>query len=169
MKQILQEGLMRKLTILTILTLASASLAHAQGGAMGGGGMGMGMSMDDASFRPTIAMLTTMLQLTPEQIQKATPLRDSMLVNTRAARAEAQAARTSMQQARRAGVSNDSLTVLRQKFQGIMMGLMPARMQFHSQLRTLLTADQARTLDAHQQEMLGTMGQRMQGMQPTKP
>lgn len=160
---------MRRLTILTILTLASASLAHAQGGGGMGGGMGMGMSMDDANFRPTISMLTTMLHLTPEQIQKATPLRDSLLVTTRAARAEAQTARTGMQQARRAGVSTDSLNILRQKTQSIMMGMMPARMQFHNQLRTLLTPEQATILDAHQQDMLGTMGQRMQGTQPTKP
>lgn len=160
---------MQRLTVLTILTLASASLAQAQGGPGMGGGMGMGMPLDDANFRPTIPMLTTMLQLTPEQIQKATPLRDSLLVTTRAARAEAQAARANMQQARRAGVGADSLTILRQKMQGIMMGMMPARMQFHSQIRTLLTPEQARVLDAHQQEMLGTMGQRMQGLQPTSP
>jgi hypothetical protein len=170
LKETLQEDSMRRFTLVVALVLTSASSAQAQGGAgMGGGAMGMGMPLDDASFRPTIAMLTTMLHLTPEQALKATPLRDSMLINTKASRAEALTARTAMQQARRAGVGSDSLTVLRQKMQTIMMGMMPARMQFHGQLRALLTEDQARILDTHQQEMLGSMGQRMQGASPAGP
>jgi hypothetical protein len=160
---------MRSLTVLTAVLLASVTPAHGQAGAGMGGGMGAGMALDDANFRPTIAMLTTMLHLTPEQVQKAIPLRDSLLIVTKAARAEAQVERTNMQAARRAGVSSDSLNVLRQTVQGTMMGMMPSRMQFHSQLREILTPDQARILDAHQQEMLDSMGQRMQGMQPASP
>ena len=153
---------MKKTSLLFLLALAGVTQVQAQGG-MRGGGM---PALDDASFRPTIAQLTTMLTLTSEQAARITPLRDSLLIQTRAQRDEATRARTEMFAARRAGVGNDSLTVLRDRMRTTMMGMMPARLAFHNKVRALLTPEQARVLDARQQDMLGTMGQRMNGAGP---
>jgi len=161
---------MRGITLSTMLLVAVSATASAQGG-QGGQGMGGGMrlALDDSTFRPTIPALTSLLQLTPAQVKEITPLRDSLLASTRGARQEAKSARADMMAARQTGVSQDSLDVLRQKMRGIMMGMMPARMKFHDQLRALLTPDQVKILDARQQEMMGGMGQQMQGNPPTKP
>ena len=48
-----------------------------------------------------------------------------------------------------------------------MLGLMPARMQFHAGIRPFLTPDQAKILDQRQQAMMGTMSERMK--QPGPP
>jgi Spy/CpxP family protein refolding chaperone len=161
---------MRRMTFAALFLAAFAATATAQGGQGMGGGMGggMGPALDDSTFRPTLPALTTMLTLTPEQVRKITPLRDTLLAATKTARQEAKSTRAAMQQARQAGVSDDSLNVIRQKMRGLMMGMMPARMKFHDQLRALLTPDQAKILDARQQEMMGAMGQMMQGNPPPK-
>jgi len=159
---------MRRMTLVLMLLVGSGATASAQGGQGMGGGMGggMGPALDDSTFRPTIAALTSLLTLTPAQVKEVTPLRDTMLANTSAARKEARAARASMMQARQAGVSDDSLNVLRSKMRDIMMGMMPARMTFLGQMRPLLTADQVKILDARQQEVMGAMRQQMQGSPP---
>lgn len=160
---------MKKISLLLLLALAGATQAQAQGGmrsGMRGGGM---PPLDDASFRPTVAQLTTMLTLTSEQAAKITPLRDSLLLQTRAHREEATRARTDMIAARRAGVGPDSMLVLRDRMQTTMMAMLPARLAFHDKVRALLTPEQARIMDARQQEMLGTMGQRMNGAGPGRP
>ncbi len=155
---------MKKISLLLVLALAAATQAEAQGG-MRGGGM---PPLDDASFRPTIAKLTTLLSLTSDQAARITPLRDSLLIQTRTQRDEATRMRTDFRAARRAGVSADSLTVLRDRMRTTMMGMMPARLDFHNKMRALLTPEQARILDAHEQEMMGTMGQRMSGAGPAR-
>lgn len=156
---------MKKTSLLLLLTLAGATHAQAQGG-MRGGGM---PPLDDAGFRPTIAQLTTMLTLTSAQTARIAPLRDSLLLQTRAQREAATRARMEMMAARRAGASSDSLTVLRDRMRTTMLALMPARLEFHNKVRALLTPEQARIMDARQQEMLGTMGQRMGGAGPGRP
>jgi hypothetical protein len=158
---------MKRLALAAMFLAAFAATAGAQGGQGMGGGMGP--ALDDSTFRPTIPALTSMLTLTPDQVKKITPLRDTMLAETKAARVEARGAWAAIQQARQAGVSDDSLNVLRQKMRGIMMGMMPARMRFVTGIRPFLTADQVKILDARQQEMMNAMGQRMQGGQPAKP
>jgi Spy/CpxP family protein refolding chaperone len=133
------------------------------GGGMGGG---MGRALDDSTFRPTIPALTSLLTLTPDQVKKITPLRDTMLAETKTARQEARSAGAAMRQAREAGASDDSLDVLRQKMRGIMMGMMPARMKFVNGIRPFLTPDQVKILDARLQEVMGQMRQGMQGGPP---
>lgn len=140
-------------TAVAILIALTAPLA-----AQGGGGMG-GPPLGDDDFPPTVAMLTTMLDLTAAQAERVRPFRDSLLLATRDARAGARAARDAMQSARRAGVGADSLAALRAELQHRMMGLMPFRMQFLDRVRTLLTPAQQRTLDARREEMLGRMGE----------
>lgn len=161
-----------RLVMLSVLLLAAGSAtAEAQGGQGTGGGMGGGMrlALEDSTFRPTIPGLTSMLTLTPDQVKQITPLRDTMLAETKIARQEGRSARAAMQQARQAGVSDDSLNVLRQKMRSIMMGMMPARTKFLNEIRPLLTADQLKTLDAREQELMGAMRQGMQGAQPSGP
>lgn len=123
--------------------------------------MGRGPPLDDSNFRPSLPMLTTMLGLSTDQVARITPFRDTLLAQTAVQRKEAVAARSALRDARRNGVAGDSLDGLRTKMQGIMMSMMPARMQFVANIRPLLTPDQVKTLDAHQQEMMGTMSQRM--------
>jgi len=144
-----------------VMLLIGVTAAEAQG--RPGGGRGMGPPLDDAAFRPTIASLTTLLQLTPDQVMRITPLRDTLLLNTRSARQEARAVRAAMAEARRSGASADSMAALRAKLQGIMLGMMPARTQFHAAVRALLTEEQAKVFDAREQEMMGSMGQRAPG------
>lgn len=145
--------------VATTLALGIAPIAAAQGG------MGGGPPLDEANFRPTVPMLTTMLGLSTEQAARIAPFRDTLLAQTATQRKDALAARTALREARQTGVAGDSLDALRTKMQGIMMSMMPARMQFVASIRPLLTPAQAKTLDEHQQEMLGTMSQRM-GRQP---
>ena len=154
---------MRNTLIAVPLLLALAGGAGAQQAP----GRGMGPPLDDENFRPTISMLTSMLQLTPDQVAKITPLRDTLLVTTRAQRQEAAAISAAMRSARRGGAGADSIAALRQRMQAAMLGLMPARMQFHAGIRPFLTPDQAMILDQRQQEMMGTMSERMK--QPGPP
>ena len=150
------------------LLLLVARAATAQGGPGGAGAM-MGPPLDDNNFPPTVAALTTMLELSSEQVAGISPLRDSLLAATRSQREEARSLRASMREARRSGAGPDSLAALRQMLQSLMMGMMPARMQFHAQIRPLLTEKQAAILDARQEEMQGTMGQRMRRQPGTAP
>jgi hypothetical protein len=142
------------------LVLLMAQAATAQGGP-GGAGARMGPPLDDDNFPPTVAALSAMLDLSSEQVAAIGPLRDSLLAATRSQREEARSLRATMRGARRSGAGPDSLAVLRQKLQEVMLGMMPARMQFHARIRPLLTEKQAAMLDARQEEMQGTMGQRM--------
>jgi Spy/CpxP family protein refolding chaperone len=158
---------MRAITLSTILMVIASATAQAQTGQGMGGGTGM--ALDDAGYNPTIPMLTTMLSLTPDQARQLVPWRDTLLMNTKASRREALSARAAMQQARRSGASADSLAVLRQRMQVIMVGMMPARMQFHAQVRSILTPDQVTVFDAHQRDIMSTMEQRMQGDEPSTP
>ncbi|MFI5210537.1 MAG: Spy/CpxP family protein refolding chaperone [Gemmatimonadales bacterium] len=162
---------MRLLVLSAIVLAAGSATAAAQGGQGTGGGMGGGMrlALEDSTFRPTIPALTSLLTLTPEQVKEITPLRDTMLAETKTARQEGRSARAAMQEARQAGVNDDSLNVLRQKMRSIMMGMMPARKKFLNEIRPLLTGDQLKILDAREQEVMGAMRQGMQGAQPSGP
>jgi hypothetical protein len=158
----------RKTMTAMAVALLVARAAVAQGGPGRTGGM-MGPPLDDDNFPPTVAALTTMLGLSSEQIAGIGPLRDSLLAATRSQREEARSLRATMREARRSGAGPDSLAALRQKLQGVMMGMMPARMEFHARIRPLLTEKQAAMLDARQAEMQGTMGQRMRRQPGTAP
>lgn len=149
---------MRRSLLVLLLALGSTPAAVAQG-------LGGGPPLDDATFRPTVPMLTSMLGLSADQAARIAPLRDTLLAQTAAQRKEAVAARAALRDARQSGVAGDSLDGLRTRMQGIMLSMMPARMQFVASIKPLLTPDQVKTLEEHQQEMLGTMSQRM-GRQP---
>lgn len=154
---------MKALTMIVLL-LAAAVPAAAQGMGMGmGKGPMTGPPLGDADFRPTVAQLQTLLDLTPAQVAKATMWRDSLLVETRELRAAAEQAMAEMRGACARGVGADSMTVFRGKMQGAMMALMPARMQFMERLKPSLTPDQAAKLEAHHRQQMEMMSGRHGG------
>jgi len=146
---------MKALTVLAIL-LAAATPAVAQGMGMGTG-QGGGPPLDDADFRPTVAQLQTLLDLTPEQATTAAMWRDSLVAETRGLRAAAQGAMADMRAAMARGVGADSMAVFRGRMQGAMMALMPARMRFMERLKSVLTKEQAATLDEHHRKQMEMM------------
>lgn len=126
-----------------------------------GGDAMHGPSFDDANFGPTLPMLTRMLDLTPAQVQQLEPLRATMLAESRAERRQAAAARQAMQEGQRARVGPDSMAVLRDRMQGAMQQLMPPRLRFAEAMKGILTPAQRETFDAHREEMMQQMGERM--------
>ncbi len=142
------------------LELALLSTILAGGlGAQGGPG---GLPLDDAAFQPTIPMLTGMLQLTPEQVARVAPLRDTLLAESRADRERAAALQAAVRAARLRGAPADSQVQLQGDLQSAMLRLMPWRMAFHARVRALLTPAQADLMDQRQQEQM----QRMHGTPP---
>ena len=127
----------------------------------GQGGPG-GMPLDDAGFPPTIPMLTGMLQLTPEQVAQVTPLRDTLLAESRADRERAASLQAAVRAARQRGAPADSLVSLQEALRASMLRLMPWRLAFHARVRPLLTPAQVALMDQRQQEQM----QRMHGSPP---
>lgn len=152
---------MRRPILITLFTLGLAAGLAGQG--MGQGPRGGAMALDDAGFPPTVAMLTTMLSLSAEQVAAIAPQRDTLLLESKEQRASAAALQEAMREARRSGASTDSVTILQQQLRTAMQGLMPYRMAFHAKVRALVTPEQAKIMDDRQQEML----QQMQRRHPT--
>ncbi|HMV33109.1 MAG TPA: hypothetical protein PKA50_13400 [Gemmatimonadales bacterium] len=125
------------------------------------GGPG-GMPLDDAAFQPTIPMLTGMLQLTPEQVARVGPLRDTLLAESRTARERAATLQAAVRSARQRGAPADSQVQLQEELRTAMQRLMPWRLAFHARVRALLTPAQAELMDQRQQEQM----QRMHGTPP---
>ncbi|MDX2122782.1 MAG: Spy/CpxP family protein refolding chaperone [Gemmatimonadota bacterium] len=149
---------MHRPILMTLFALGlSAGLA---GQGMGHGPRGGAMPLDDAGFPPTVAMLTTMLGLSPEQVAAIAPHRDSLLLESKEQRASAAALRQALREASRSGASADSVAALRQRLRTAMLGLMPYRMAFHAKVRALVTPEQAKIMDDRQQEMLQQMQRR---------
>lgn len=149
---------MRRPILMTLFTLGLAAGLAGQG--MGHGPRGGAMALDDAGFPPTVAMLTTMLGLSPEQVAAIVPQRDTLLLESREQRASAAALQQAMREARRSGASMDSVGALQQRLRTAMLGLMPYRMAFHAKVRALVTPEQAKIMDDRQQEMLQQMQRR---------
>lgn len=144
---------MRIVGCVTLLALAAAPAVAQQH--MGRGAMSMS-AMADSTFEPTIGMLKGMLKLTPDQVRRLQPYRDTLLAETRAGRDSARAAQDALRAARRAGAPQDSLAAARARVQAAMMALMPARMRFHERIRPVLTAEQAAMMDRmHDEHMAG--------------
>jgi len=152
--------LVRTLRIAGLLLCVATVAVAQQRGHMGG--MGGGMALDDQGFQPTTERLATMLDLTPEQVALIKPFRDSLLVETKALRAEAKQAHDALRHGCRTGVRADSVAALRSTAQAAMHALMPARLRFHERIKTALTADQAAKLDAHHAEQMKQMQSRME-------
>ncbi|MFN8647125.1 MAG: hypothetical protein U0104_10195 [Gemmatimonadales bacterium] len=142
--------------------LALALLSTILAGGLGAQGGPGGMPLDDAAFQPTIPMLTGMLQLTPEQVARVAPLRDTLLAESRADRERAAALQAAVRAARLRGAPADSQVQLQGDLQSAMLRLMPWRMAFHARVRALLTPAQADLMDQRQQEQM----QRMHGTPP---
>lgn len=150
---------MRKLAILSLTLALGASTASAQRGA--------GPPLGDDDFRPTMQMLTGMLELSPAQVEAIEPLRDSLVEATRDTRARALQAREELRLARQRAAPADTLAQLQDRVRGAMMALMPYRMEFMNSVKQHLTEEQAQRLEAHHQEMMAQMHQEM-GMPPMK-
>lgn len=142
--------------------LALALLSTILAGGLGAQGGPGGLPLDDAAFQPTIPMLTGMLQLTPEQVARVAPLRDTLLAESRADRERAAALQAAVRAARLRGAPADSQVQLQGDLQSAMLRLMPWRMAFHARVRALLTPAQADLMDQRQQEQM----QRMHGTPP---
>ena len=139
-------------TLASALALALAtSVAAAQGGP----------PLDEDTFRPTMAMLDSMLDLTDEQVAVIEPWRDTLLVESQAMRHQAVLAHEAFMAAKKGGVSDDSVTVLHNRFRGSMMALMPYRMQFMEHIKPHLTAEQVAIMDQRHEEQMAKMQKEM--------
>ena len=129
----------------------ATSVAAAQGGP----------PLDEDTFRPTMAMLDSMLDLTPEQVELIEPWRDTLLVESEARRQQAGLAHEEFMAAKKSGLSEDSVTVLHNRFRGSMMALMPYRMQFMEHIKPHLTAGQVAIMDQRHEAQMAKMQKQM--------
>jgi len=120
-----------------------------------------GPPLDEDTFRPTMVMLDSMLDLTPEQVELIEPWRDTLLVESEAMRQQAGLAHEEFMAAKKSGLAEDSVTVLHNRFRGSMMALMPYRMQFMEHIKPLLTAGQVAIMDQRHEEQMAKMQEKM--------